>query len=358
MNENFEVVWSDGARSVVFTLVIDSANIPDPVDATSAPDDLCYLRIDSVNIQGNPDTPTPNDYTLTSLEIEEYYGTSGIFRMSSGTNMIGWATTSGDIADQFTDLYVCKAASAVSAPIWVPSCLADVASITSMEMAVSSRKRATTTITEDFSAPVVATNALNQNLQNGAIPAGWLGATEGFGANRRGIVVNTEAYNDNAYPQAFGFRYTNSGLVSSANLFGTTVTLGSTYSVSFMVVQDSKLGQFSNTPPNPPGPGLPYLAQLVGFAPSDNRGDFRVVGGGPGEVLATASGNAPGGTFMQVTFQHTVLSTDSAAFGLDLALRFFGATDSAVIADVQVTVPQPTALPLTSFSVPVINPSE
>jgi hypothetical protein len=98
------------------------------------------------------------------------------------------------------------------------------------------------------------------------------------------------------------------------------------------------------------------LAQLVAFAPGDNRGDM--AGVMPGFVLADVSGNAPGGTFTPVTFQHTVLSTDSAAFGLDLALRFIGATNSAVIADVQVTVPQPTALPLTSFSVPIINPSE
>ena len=188
----------------------------------------------------------------------------------------------------------------------------------------------TTLLTEGFENPDVTLTAPTGDLGNGTIPAGWVGATQGFGASRRGITdESTGDFNDpTTGEQAFAFRYTNSGLTTAEGTVG-TLTAGATYTISFDVVRD--LGR---------NDGTPYTAEFVAFDPGADRTEHR--GGRPGTTLASTSGSATSDDlYTTVTFQFTPGASHTGLLGKDIGLRFLGATTSAIIDNVQITAEAP-----------------
>ncbi len=183
---------------------------------------------------------------------------------------------------------------------------------------------------EDFEAPPDVSAAQSDGNTSGADPAGWLGSDQGFGASRCGTV--DEAHGDFTDPvgeQAYAFRYTNSGLTSDEGTIG-DILADVTYTVSFDVVLD---GHNSTTP---------YTCKLVAFHEGiterqDTRNDTGTT------VLKTVSGNATGdGNYTTITFDRAIdPGADAAVVGLDLAVRFIGATSSAIIDNVEVTRTEP-----------------
>jgi hypothetical protein len=199
--------------------------------------------------------------------------------------------------------------------------------------------QATIILTEDFESPDV-TAAQSDGNTSGAIPTGWVGATQGFGATRRGIV--DEAHGDFTDPvgeQAFAFRYTNSGLTTAEGEIG-VLTLGATYTVLFDVVLD---GHNSTTP---------YNAYLAAFdAGATTRNDVRS-DTNQRTILTSTSGNATNdGLYTQVSFSYTVDGTTPVGLlGKDVGLVFRGASSSAIIdnvsVDVVTAIPEPATLAL------------
>lgn len=201
----------------------------------------------------------------------------------------------------------------------------------------SSLVNAAVVFSEDFESPDVpaTTGGL---LNNGPVPTDWVGANQGFGASRRGIVdkaggdFSAAAGND----QAFAFRYTNSGLTSAEGVIG-ALTLGTTITISFDVVRDD--GGDS---------GTPYIAQLIampgGAARNDTRPSFTNF-----TLLASVSGDSSGdGLFTTIMFDYTPEAGDPG-IGDDLTVRFLGATTSATIDNVSVDVspvPEPGSMAL------------
>lgn len=173
----------------------------------------------------------------------------------------------------------------------------------------------------------------------------WVRATQGFGATRCGIV--DEAAGDITDPtgeQAFAFRYTNSGLTTAEGVIGPLVA-GIPYRISFDVVVDKGSDAHS-----------PYTVKLVTFNGINNAGRTDVRGGmthNTSSVLATRSGDAPaGGAYQTISFEYTA-DGSNPALGHDLALRFQGASTSATIDNVSVTVastPDTTPPTLTSIT--------
>jgi len=154
----------------------------------------------------------------------------------------------------------------------------------------------------------------------------WVGATQGFGANRRGITDKAGGDFGAADPnmQAFAFRYTNSGLTTAEGVIG-SFAAGVTYTVSVAVVRDDGRNA-----------GTPYTVQLVAFAPGAARDDCRSTPAGS-TVLASSGGNAPGdATWATVSFDFTPDAGDPS-LGKDIGVRFLGATTSAIIDNVSVT---------------------
>ena len=180
---------------------------------------------------------------------------------------------------------------------------------------------------DDFETPDV-TAAQSDGNTSGAIDTNkWQKNTQGFGAGRQGTV--DEAHGDFTDPvgeQAYAFRYTNSGITTKDGLIG-NLTSGYTYTISFDVVLD---GHNTTTP---------YNAALVTF----NGGlRDRMNGGGIGQettsILSTASGNATvDGLYTTIMFSYTSDGTEGT-LGHDVALRFQGATSSAIIDNVSIDV--------------------
>jgi hypothetical protein len=127
------------------------------------------------------------------------------------------------------------------------------------------------------------------------------------------------AFTDPAGEQAFAFRYTNSGVTTAQGVIG-ALTAGATYTVSFDVVADSG--------------ATPYSAALVTFNGAA-RNDVRANTGAT-STLASKTGSASGASYVTVTFSYTADGSE-ATLGHDLALRFFGASTSCNIDNVQVS---------------------
>ena len=186
---------------------------------------------------------------------------------------------------------------------------------------------------DDFESPDVGTS---EPIHNG-VPATtrirdtakWVGATQGYGATSNGLLDEAGgAFTDPDGEQAYGFRYTNSGVTTVEGVLG-ALGLG-TYTVSFNVVEDGVPG-FG-------GPPLPYRMELVAFDPGDNRTECRT-NARPGTVLDVAAGNAPSdGSWATITRSFTALAGD-ASLGKDLGIRFIGAAASAIIDDVSLDAP-------------------
>lgn len=189
---------------------------------------------------------------------------------------------------------------------------------------------------DDFESPDVTAGQSDGNTSGAIDSTKWQRNTQGFGSNRQGTVDESHGdFTDPVGEQAYAFRYTNSGITTKDGLIG-ALTSGETYTVSFDVVLD---GHNSTTP---------YSAALVTF----NGGlRDRMNGGGIAQnttaVLATATGNSTGdGLYTTVTFSYTADGTE-ATLGQDVALRFAGATSSAIIDNVSIdVVPEPGSLAL------------
>ena len=189
---------------------------------------------------------------------------------------------------------------------------------------------------DDFESPDV-TGAQSDGNTSGAIDtAKWVRANQGFGSGRQGTVDESHGdFTDPVGEQGYAFRYTNSGITSKDGVIG-VLTAGTTYTVSFDVVLD---GHNNTTPYNV------LLVTFNGGARNDTRGSGTT---GTTSLLASTSGNATGdGNYTTVTFDYTADGTE-VSIGHDVAVRFRGATSSAIIDNVSVDVliPEPGSLAL------------
>jgi hypothetical protein len=201
---------------------------------------------------------------------------------------------------------------------------------------------------DDFESPDV-TAAQSDGNTSGAIDSSkWVQADTGYGSGRQGIV--DEAHGDFTDPvgeQGYAFRYTNSGITTAEGLIG-DLTSGVTYTVSFDVVLDGH------------NDGRPYDAGLVTFAGAGTRNDMTDgMSTKTTAVLATLSGAGSDGSggadgngvlvdteYQNLSFSYTADGTEST-LGQDVALRFDGATTTAIIDNVSVgVVPEPASLAL------------
>ena len=194
---------------------------------------------------------------------------------------------------------------------------------------IASFASAAVVFTDDFETPDV-TSAQSDGNTSGAINSdNWVKASNGFGSGRQGTVDEAHGdFTDPAGEQAYAFRYTNSGITTTFGSIG-SAAVGTVITVNFDVVMD---GHNSTTP---------YLAALVTF---DGAGTRNRINGGVSDnvssVLATTSGNSTtDGSYTNVEFSYTIDSADDAAvIGHDIALRFDGATSTAIIDNVTVDV--------------------
>ncbi|BCX46312.1 hypothetical protein HAHE_02200 [Haloferula helveola] len=176
----------------------------------------------------------------------------------------------------------------------------------------------------------------------------WVDTTNGFGSDRQGLIDGgaggTDLGNftpDGAGPQAYGFRYTNSGLTSDVGVIG-SLALGTTITVSFDVFIDGWNGGSAYNC---------YLTTFDGGARTEMNGGGAIQG--TTSMLASISGNAAGGAYQTVSFSYVVgndvidangaaagVSTtfDNAVLGDDIAIRFQGATSFASIDNVSVDI--------------------
>lgn len=213
--------------------------------------------------------------------------------------------------------------------------------------------------TDDFETPDVTAADSNGNTSGEINTSNWVRATNGFGATRQGTV--DEAHGDFSDPvgeQAYAFRYTNSGITTAVGTVGSLAT-GQTITVTFDVVLDGH------------NSGTPYSAYLTTFSGGTrntmNTGGFGGADVGTTSVLAGATGSYSGTTYNEISFSYTVgdavidsdggtggvnTTFDSAVLGHDIALRFVGATNTAIIDNVTVdvaVVPEPAAALLGSL---------
>lgn len=203
---------------------------------------------------------------------------------------------------------------------------------------------------DDFESPDVTAAQSDGNTSGAIDTVKWQRSDEGFGSTRQGTV--DEAHGDFTEigdgEQAYAFRYTNSGITTKDGLLGAAVA-GATFTVTFDVVVDGHNGPADVTG-DPSLDPMPYTAALVTF----NGGlRDRMNGGGIGQettsILATTSGATLSTDYTQVTFFYTIDAIDDAAvIGHDVALRFHGASYTAIIDNVSVdaVVPEPGSLAL------------
>ena len=182
-----------------------------------------------------------------------------------------------------------------------------------------------TIFSEDFESPVVS------GYSQGTLPDDgyWIGASQGYRSNYWGLVnEDTGTFTDPVGAQAIAFRYTNSGVTTADGVIG-DFEAGITYTVSFDAVMDGGLNS-----------GTPYTLQLIAFADGAVRNDCRSTPSGS-TMLKQVSGNATSdGLYKNVTFDFTADPvTYAAIIGQDIGIRFRGATTSAIIDNVLVTIP-------------------
>jgi hypothetical protein len=152
-------------------------------------------------------------------------------------------------------------------------------------------------------------------------PASLAPSNNGFGSDRAGVnLVGTN--------NVYSFRYTNSGLTSTFETIG-NLTAGVTYTLSFDISLDDDSTD-----------GLGW-----GFVTFDGTETSRTnTSGGMSNlttsVLAEGTVDTIGGT--SYTFSYTADGLETA-LGQDVAIRFIGATTSANLDNVLVTVPEPSA---------------
>jgi autotransporter-associated beta strand protein len=193
--------------------------------------------------------------------------------------------------------------------------------------AMTQSSRAQLIYSEDFESPVVTGYA------QGTDPSGWTGATQGFGATRRGL--DNKDGGDFTAPdgndQVYAFRYTNSGMTTDQGTIG-VLEANTTYVIQFDVVWD--LSQ--DSPTYTSNTGLSYNVQFMSFSNSVARNDCRSTPSGA-IVFASTTGNAPNdGSFETVSFSFRPTASEDGWLGEDLAIRLKGSTTSAGIDNIRV----------------------
>ncbi len=182
---------------------------------------------------------------------------------------------------------------------------------------------------EGFESPVVT------GYQENTIPntGKWIGATNGYQSNWRGLVNKDGGAFANPDPlnhQGYAIHYGNAGITTAEGVME-LVQLGARYDVSFRVVRDGS--DTVNT-------ATYYQAELLAVPRGADRSSVINMPVGA-RLLATASGNAPAdGSFQTVNFSFTPDAIANAdAIGYDLTLRFKkpGVGFGAIIDDVQVS---------------------
>lgn len=206
------------------------------------------------------------------------------------------------------------------------------------------------TFTDDFESPDVITSYTVANT-SGTANSKWVRSTTGFGATRNGIIDSSYegTWTAPSGNQAYGFRYTNSGVTTSFGSIG-SLQAGATITVSFDVFRDGATS------------GSNYRVGLVTFNGSSTRNDTD--GGGlvqnTSSFLKEITGIAPISGYSTISFSYIVgnavkdsngakagVSTlfDNAVLGHDIGLRFQGSGSSASFDNVSIDVlniPEPS----------------
>jgi len=184
-------------------------------------------------------------------------------------------------------------------------------------------------LSEDFENPVAGDSSAVNTFSKGLAPAGWVKAKQGYNASQNGL-------NNLGDNQVYSFRYTNSGLTSDVGMIG-ALEADVPYTISFDVSGDDRN--------NDAVLELGYTVQLVVFEADIARDDARSSFVKPTNltILTSKSGNAPeDGSWGTVSFDFAVdpdNAGQAAAVGKDMALRIIGATNSANIDNITVSVP-------------------
>lgn len=195
----------------------------------------------------------------------------------------------------------------------------------------------TLVFSERFESPwVTTTSALQDGATHdrGQLPdnGNWILATQGFGANRSGLVH--KSFGDFTAPpgnnQAYYFGYTNSGLTTSESAISNTLSLGLTYNLSFDVARDNN--KSSST----------YRMELVAFdswegdsVRNEVRDNIR-----PGHVLAYASGTVTTNDLSKrvtITFEPDE-QLHAAHLGKSIGIRFIGNSSHPIIDNVELGI--------------------
>ena len=210
--------------------------------------------------------------------------------------------------------------------------------------------------TDDFETPDVDASQSTGNTSGAIDTAKWVKASDGFGSNRQGTVDESAgAFTDPDGEQAYAFRYTNSGITTQDGMIGAYGTglwvTGAVITVTFDVVLDGH------------NDGLAFTAALGTFTAGDTVARNDANGGlggfltdGANSTLASFSGNAiavgePGAAdYQQYSFTYAIddlIEAGTATVGEDIVLRFWGATNTAIIDNVTVTaIPEPSTTAL------------
>jgi hypothetical protein len=199
--------------------------------------------------------------------------------------------------------------------------------------------------TQDVSSYTVANTSTQTNTTL------WVRSTDGYGAGRSGLVDESENsglnFTDPTGTQAYGFRYTNSGVTTTEGMIGAMVS-GIKIDVSIDVVADGFNG------------GSNYDAALVLFDAGATRSNVSSAEKHTAAVLARTVGSVPNdGNYHTINFSYTVgdnvVDNDgdggvvdsaflAALLGKDIALRIDGAGSHAIIDNVLVTISTPPTL--------------
>jgi hypothetical protein len=211
---------------------------------------------------------------------------------------------------------------------------------------IPSAAQAEIVFSEDFESPDVSTTSTTQyggTYHNNIVPnSNWIGATQGFGANRRGVVA--EQFGDYTAPpengaQAYYFGYTNSGITTAEGAIGELV-MSATYTASFDIARDNN--QTSSS----------YAAQLIAFGDGVLRDDVRSTPAGS-TVLASVNGSVTTNDMSTtVSFQFTSDINYLGELGKDIGFRFLGNSSNPIIDNVtlDVLVPDPLTLEVNTTS--------
>ncbi len=189
---------------------------------------------------------------------------------------------------------------------------------------------------ERFESPDVSGSSALQHgatYKKGAVPNNgkWVKSTQGFGADRIGLV--NKSFGDFSGPngnlQGFYFGYTNTGLTSSTSAIAETLQAGVKYTVSFNVARDNNVA-VSN-----------YRMELVAFtsAQGDSARQDTRSGSKPGTILATTNGTvASNNLSKKIIFTFTPDATIHAAhLGKNLGVRFIGDSTCPILDNVMLT---------------------